>query len=572
MSHTHSRPRRWRRVLAAATAGLTGLSLAAVTGAPAIAEPPRVAPTAAAAVPTLLWRPCRDGFECASVRVPLDHDDPSGRKIRLSVVRLPAADPDQRIGALFLNPGGPGGSGVDIARGLGPVLPLELRGRFDIVGFDPRGILRSTPLRCYRTEEASYRHLPQEPFPITRRQETRQIQLFRKFAAACDKRGGRILEHMSTADVARDMDLMRQAMGDEQLNYLGFSYGSMLGQNYANLFPDRARAVVIDGVLDPVAWSTGRGNGRRVPVTARLRSAEGARDTLRAFFRLCDRAGAECAFSGGARQRFVALSRQLKRTPINFGGGDRFTYRDLVSVALGGLYSSFDYPYLARFLAGIERASGAGAGRAPSPKAAAAAVEEGLAGLRTRLGLDQEPYPNFVEGFPGVLCSDSTNPRSYARWRTAADDAERTQGRFARLWLWNGGPCGAWPKRAGQDRYTGPWTAPTAEPVLVVGNSFDPATPLSGAQAAAGLLPNSRLLTYAGWGHTAFFSGNYCVDRAVTDYLVTTEPPDAGTVCQPAGSPFGPVAARTAAERRAFTQVIAATLPASVRQALAPRS
>jgi pimeloyl-ACP methyl ester carboxylesterase len=518
-----------------------------------VAAPASGAPAASAAAARVSWSPCRDGFQCGTLYAPLDYDRPDGDTIGVSVIRLPAASPDERIGSLFLNPGGPGGSGVDIARGLAQFLPLELRGRFDIVGFDPRGIMRSTPLRCYDRFEQSFQDLPRFPYPVTRKQVRVQKAADGRFAEACRSHGGPILRHMSTADVARDMDLLRQAIGDPNLNYLGYSYGTELGQTYANLFPDRVRAMVIDGVLDPQAWAGKGPRGTTVPAGTRLASAQGAGRTLRAFFRQCDAAGSHCAISGHSRAKYRALVKAVADHQV-----PGFKKSDLIGISLGALYSPSSWPDFARFLRQLTRASGEKA-------------ENSLLALRDELGLEparQEPYPNFVEGFPGVFCADTTNPDNYRAYRRGALSSKQAYGYFGPIWNWIGSVCAVWPDRAQQDRYTGPWTAATPNPVLVVGNHFDPATRYQGAVKASHLLPNSRLLTYAGWGHTAFFQGNFCVDAAVTAYLTTTNPPAEGTVCQPNGSPFGPVQARAAARR---TAGLAATLPPAVREAFRGR-
>jgi pimeloyl-ACP methyl ester carboxylesterase len=543
------------------------VALTLVAGGPAASARPRAtaapAPTAGDAVPSMRWTACRDGFQCATVQVPLDHDRPDGAKISLALIRLPAGSPARRIGSLFVNPGGPGGSGVDVVRGVGKFLPLQLRARFDIVGFDPRGVARSTPLRCFRTFDEALSVLPPFAFPVTPRQEDRWRAADLTLAAACARRNPPILDHMSTADVARDMDLLRAAVGDARLNYLGFSYGSYLGVTYANLFPGRTRAVVLDGVLDPVAWSTGRGlEAETVPFTTRLGSAVGAQRTLGEFLRLCDAAGRDCAFAGHAKRRYAALAQRLRRSPlviINPGGStSRFTYADLIAISLGALYAPFVWPDFAGFLAELEaRASAASLGRR------LVAVRAGLGVAAAR----QEPYPNFVESFPGVACSDSVNPDTFAAWRRAADLAERRQGYFGPLWTWASSVCEPWPG-AGRDRYLGPWNARTSSTVLVVGNFFDPATPHRGAVAVSRLLPNSRLLSYAGWGHTAYLSGNFCIDSRVTAYLVTTRVPPAGTVCRPEGSPFGPSEAARTAQQAAAMTLRAATLPSAVRRAL----
>ena len=212
------------------------------------------------------WTPCHQGtgfpFECGVLQVPLDYSNPQGASIKLALVRLPASDPSHRIGSLFLNPGGPGGSGVDFAVAAAPFLyGGAIQGSFDIVGFDPRGIDRSTPLRCFDSSDEWGPIFTKFAFPRTPREE----QLWQKadlyLVDNCAHRGNPILDHMATADAARDMDRMRAAVGDEKLTYMGVSYGSYLGVTYANLFPNHVRAVIVDGVLDPIAWATGVDRG-----------------------------------------------------------------------------------------------------------------------------------------------------------------------------------------------------------------------------------------------------------------------------------------------------------------------
>jgi pimeloyl-ACP methyl ester carboxylesterase len=516
---------------------------------------------AAAAAPPVSWVACGDAFQCATVPAPLDYDRPRGTQIGISVIRLAAGDPRQRIGSLLVNPGGPGGSGVDFVRAVATSLPAELRARFDIVGFDPRGINRSAPLRCFDTYEQAVAVLPPFAYPETPAEERQQRISDGELAAACARHGGAILNHMSSADAARDMDLLRRAFGDRKLTYLGYSYGSLLGQNYANLFPKNARALVIDGVVDPIAWATGRGGeARSVPVGTRIGSADGAGRTLREFFRLCDAAGPQCSFSGGASGRFAALGKRLRGHPATVvdpftGETTTISYNDLIAVTLGALYDAHVWPDLAFLLADLQR------------QLSPAVLGQRLAAIRAKLGLAQEQYPNDVEGSPGVACSDTVNPSSFAAWQRAADRAERRDGYFGRIWNWAWSSCRSWPRTAGQDRHLGPWTARTSAPVLVVGNYFDPATRYQGAVAASRLLPNSRLLSYAGWGHAAYFiAGNQCVDSYVTRYLLTGRVPAAGTVCRPPASPFAP-AVRATSVGPALT---AAVIPGPVRQALRP--
>ena len=545
-----------------ATSPLVALTVLALTAAVLLATVPSPA-RAAAPTQQIRWSPCEGrSFECATLPVPLDYDNPEGPRILLSLIWLPATNPEGRIGALLMNPGGPGGSGVDLVRGIAEFLPPVLRARFDVVGFDPRGIARSTPLRCFGTpkqwDPAFWADLP-----LTLADVAIVAAADRYLADACDQRAGSVIDHMSTADVARDMDLIRAALGDEQLNYLGYSYGSMLGTTYANLFPDRVRAFIIDGVLDPIAWTTGAAGERDLPFSTRLRSDAGAQATLDEFFRLCDEAGPDCGFTGYSAQRFAALRAKLLEGPIMVeldGETFPFSYSDLVFSTLGALYNPFSWPFHAQFLAAIEA------------NASSEALGARLADLRTSLGYVNKRgfprYPNFVEGFPGVACSDSDNPDTHADWFVAAEAAEAQFGYFGRAWTWLSSICAVWPGVA-EDRYVGPWSSVTANPVLIVGNFFDPATRYEGAVTVAGLLPNSRLLSYAGWGHTVVGGVSSCIDSAALAYLLALVLPAEGTVCQPEFTPFAPIPPEAKAVGAQMQRTgRAALLPEAAKRAL----
>jgi pimeloyl-ACP methyl ester carboxylesterase len=491
----------------------------------------------------IVWSPCyRDtglgDFECGSLSVPLvysgkndgsgnDDDDRArgnddgGARISIAVVRLPASDRQHRIGSMFINPGGPGGSGVDFALFARFLFSPDILARFDVVGFDPRGIFRSTQLRCFNSPEEWGPYFTPFAFPSNDEEEQAWIKSDRFLDKACAARGGAIRDHMSTANVARDMDRLRAAVGDKQLTYVGYSYGSYLGVTYANLFPSRVRALIVDGVLDPVAWATGVGReGDTIPFSTRLRSDQGAQATLQEFFRLCDR-GAGCAFAPKSAKRYAELAERLRDEPLLIrdpATGQvlfEFNYSLLIANTLGAMYDSASWPGFAQFLAFLEAQAG------PDDLKASLAAFHASLGLPARLA---DP--------------DSDNPDSYSAWSRQGALADKRFGYFGRIWTWASSICAEWPGRD-KDRYVGPFTRSTANPVLVIGNNFDPATRYEGAVTVSGLLPKSRLLTVHGWGHTSIFV-SACADAAVTAYLVNLTLPARGTVCQQDLVPFAP--------------------------------
>lgn len=528
---------------------------------------PLPAAQAAPAVSRINWSPCYQQFgpyECGTLQVPLDYDNPGAAAISLALIRLRATDPAHRIGSLFLNPGGPGGSGVDLVLFAGQFLYTpEVRARFDVVGFDPRGISRSTALRCFGTPKQWEPYFTTFAFPMTMEEADAWEQADRYVDDACAQRGTKIIDYMSTGNVARDLDLMRQAVGDELLTYAGYSYGTFIGQAYANMFPNNFRALVIDGVLDPIAWTTGEPGQEALPFSTRLHSDMGALATLTEFFRLCDANPATCAFAGPTptAERYDALAERLKANPLVFpqpdGSVATFGYSNLVGNTLGAMYDSFSWPSFAEFLAVLDQLA------APATLAAKLQAFQVEAGLITKRGFPQ--YPNYIEGFPAVACADSDNPDSYSAWWQAGIAADAQFRYFGRLWTWVSSICAAWPG-GNNGRYMGPFTAQTANPVLVVGNLYDPATRYQGAQKAAALLPNSRLITLNGWGHVSV-ALSACMDQYVSDYLLSGALPPVGTVCNQDLVPFVDITAAAAsgqaAEMRANLNAI--TLPDAVK-------
>jgi pimeloyl-ACP methyl ester carboxylesterase len=513
--------RRWT-TLATAGALVAGLlSVVPASTAGAAQSPP---------IPKLAWHACESapGYECATAKVPLDYDNPRGATISLAVSRIKATDPKRRIGSLFLNPGGPGGSGVQFLQSVGQDLYSdEVRARFDLVSFDPRGVAGSTPLTCFKTQDQADAATAPFSFPVTAAEEKAWVGFDRAYAGSCKKYAGPIINHMSTADVARDMDLLRQAVGDKKLTYAGYSYGTYIGSVYANLFPDKVRAVIIDGVIDPVSDATGRGlEWVRKPVDARLESEQGAYQELQEFLRLCDAGGPNCAFSAGnPKARYDALAAKLRKHPLELPDGEVVTYADLISQTLGALYRADNFPGLAEYLQGLATAS------ASRVKAARAA-------------LAVPAYEQGAEGFYGVWCTDSLNPASVSYWARAAKAADKKWPYFGRAWNWEASICVRWPGHD-SDRYLGPFNKRTANPVLVIGNRWDPATRYEDAVSTSKILGNARLLSVSGWGHTSLFS-SACADSKASAYLLTGALPAKGTVCKPDAVPFAQPANRSA--------------------------
>lgn len=507
-------------------------------------------------------------FECASVNAPLDYDGSDRGTIKLAVVRIPAADQANKIGSLFTNPGGPSGSGVEFTLFAAPqAFSPEIRANFDIVGFDPRGVLLSTPARCFGNYKRITQNLANFAYPSNDAEIATWLETDARIQDSCAQRGNRIIDHMSTANVARDMDLLRQAVGDDQLNFVGFSYGSMIGSTYANLFPDNVRTMVLDSALDPVDWTSGYGDeGSTIPVGARLDSDVGAQEALDHLFELCDAAGPEgCPLAPDSASRFAAVHAALVEEPftntIEFFDPEtgevfieEFTFRasDLIGEVLGILYGGDIWPIATFIVADLEAqlagpppppdfriqlAKDLRALRADQPTSFAAragawqgsTAAGGTASYLPSTGVPK--YFNFLEAFPGVFCSDSDNPTDINVWKEVA--AERRQvSYFADLWTWQSSICAGWPG-VDEDRYAGPWDAVTANPVLILNNEFDPATPNSGAISLDALLGNSQLLTVdGGRGHIAFQSSE-CAKAAAEQYLLTTVLPPADLTCGP---------------------------------------
>jgi pimeloyl-ACP methyl ester carboxylesterase len=490
----------------------------AVAGAVALLLP---APAAAQAQERPDWAACAPGLECASVPVPFDWEQTDGRTLSLSVIRRPASRPEQRIGSLFINPGGPGDSGVGAVIERGERLDALTGGRFDIVGWDVRGSVASSPVLCFPGPAERLGFWGDAPLPGTPAEEPAYLALTTGLAQRCGAENGDLLAHISTADTARDLDHLRALVGDRQLTYLGESAGTLIGQTYANLFPHRVRALVLDGVVDAVAATTG--------IEAALATTLTDVDRLfDAFASRCEAAGPDrCALAGEGpvRPRLMRLFERLRLGPLPAPAADppgELTHAEALTVLkLLALASPAVWPEAARQLA--EASGGDGS-----------AIE-----MTARLARS-EPFRRQIEANVALACADGPARSDAAHWPGVVRRLEEVSrfGGAVMGWL-IGAPCASWPARSA-DRYTGPWTATTRNPILLVGTRLDPNTPLVNAQRTERRLGNAVLLTHDGYGHLSSQDPSGCVQRAMGRYLVGLVTPRRGTVCASDRQPFDP--------------------------------
>lgn len=454
----------------------------------------------------LTWTPCGEPFQCSRLRVPVDYAAPSGPTIELALVRLPATDPARRLGSLLVNPGGPGASGVEYARAAQSAITAAVRERYDVVGFDPRGVGASAPVRCQSAAETDA-WLAADGSPDTPAEEQRLEALATALATRCAQRGGALLAHMGSADVARDMDVLRAALGDPKLAYLGKSYGTYLGATYAELFPTRVGRLVLDGALDPRLSAEQLAAGQ----------AAGFEQALRAFAADCVARGG-CPLGGGVPGVLATVDRVLAaadRAPLPSRSGRPVTQSLVVLGIALPLYDHTAWPELRQAL--TEAAGGDGTSLLL------------FADIYTGRQADGSYRDNSNDAIYAVNCLDHPDTETLPQVRADAAALTRVSARFGAYLAWSDRPCVRWP--------VPPETTPHAiraegaAPILVVGTTRDPATPYAWAQGLAAQLATGVLLTYDGDGHTAYAQGSACVDRVVETYLVDGTPPAPGTRC-----------------------------------------
>lgn len=446
--------------------------------------------------------------QCATVAVPVDWNDaanPQAAQAQLAVIRVPATG--DRIGVLMVNPGGPGASAVKTVAGMGAALAdTEIGRHFDLVGFDPRGVGNSTPqLRCRTDAEFdAYRREPMADYSPAG--VARIEQLYAQFAQMCvDKMGVEFLANIGTASAARDMDVVRAALGENQINYLGFSYGTQLGAAYAEHFGDRVRTMVLDGAINPGLD----------PIAARIRQMTG-------FQKAFERYAADCAQSAGCPlgtdpTQFVARYRQLVdplvQRPAYTSDPRGLSYADAITGTVNALYSQRYWTYLTSGLLGLQRGTDAG--------------DLLLLADDYQRRDEYGRYTNQQDAFLAIRCVDAPYPTDTASW-VAADAQVRQVAPFIAYGSFTGfaprDVCAMWP--APPTSSPRPASSPGPGKTVVVSTTGDPATPYSAGVDLARQMQAS-LITFEGTQHTVVFNGDACVDTAVVNFLVDlTVPPD----------------------------------------------
>lgn len=451
----------------------------------------------------LAWESC-DGGECATLTVPINYEEPDGATIELSLLRVPAGG--DRQGSLVINPGGPGGSGVDYAMSAGMVISDDVRSQYDVVGFDPRGVARSAPIECFDDAQMDD-YLGADPTPDDAAEEAASEEMLKEFAAACEQNAGDLLGHVSTVEVARDMDVLRAALGDDQLDYLGASYGTFIGATYAELFPANVGRFVLDGAVDPNMSSLDMGLGQ----------AAGFEQATREYVQYCIDNG-DCPLGDDVDSGMAGITEFLDELdahpiPLSDDVAGEVTEGWGVLGIIVAMYDEAGWPILTTALSSAQDGDGE--------------MLMLLANLYASRGSDGSYDGNGMQAITAVNCLD--------RGAEPIPDQDEVLAQFEEVaptfgrYLAGEGACAYWPVQA--QTILEDYDAEGAAPILVIGTTRDPATPYEWAQALADTLSSGVLLTYDGDGHTAYGRSNDCIDGTVDAYLIDGTVPEDGKSC-----------------------------------------
>jgi pimeloyl-ACP methyl ester carboxylesterase len=456
----------------------------------------------------LAWSKCGPN-QCAKLTVPLDYSHPDGDTVKLHVLRVPAKNPSRRIGSLLVNPGGPGASAEGYAAAADVIVTKPVRAAYDIVGFDPRGVGLSSPIRCLSDRELDS-FLGGDPTPDNKPEEQQLADAAKAFGDKCKANVGPLLGHVSTIEAAKDMDVLRAALGETKLDYLGKSYGTLIGATYADLFPTKVGKMVLDGVLAPNLTTSQVNEGQAV----------GFETATRAYVQSCVNQGncplGDSLDSGMARLR--DFLKALDATPLPVVDDP---YVKQLTEGWGSLGIAEPMYNQARWneLTDALRAAFVGKGD-PLMKLANDYAH------RTGRGTY---YDNLMQAIYPVNCLDRPDSKDLAHYESDARLFSVNAPTFGPLMAWGSIPCGFWSVPA--NNAPKKIAAAGSGPIVVVGTTRDPATPYKWAQALASGLESGHLITFNGDGHTAYTRSNACVDDAVDAYLLKGRVPPAGLRC-----------------------------------------
>lgn len=477
-------------------------------------QEPGTSPTGGApAESTVQWRDCQDEAEklagtplsgtkaeCGELTVPQDWAKKDGPTFTLSLLKLHKTGNRPRIGSLLVNPGGPGASGVELAAFTALFLPTEVRQRFDVVGFDPRGVGRSTQVSCISDADKDT-VTAASPDPVSQADFDQQAAKAREIGAGCGQKYGDTLSLFNTEQTARDMDAIRAAVGDPKLTYLGYSYGTLLGAVYAQLFPTTIRALVLDGAMDP----------RQDDVTASEGQAAGFERAFDNFAADCRKRGSSCPIGPDAR---ATVQQLLKAPPVPGRGSEKraATSGYTMLAVVSALYSQEQWRTLTKALDNL---------RDGDPTGVFALADQ--YNDRDRSGR----YNNQIDANTAINCADEATPPTLPKIRELQSTWRAKYPLFGAPLAMSLLACAVWPAK--HDPYpTG--AAVGAPPIVVVGTTGDPATPYENTPKLARMLGTGIVLTWEGEGHTAYPQTG-CVRNAVNRYLVNLQTPTDGTTC-----------------------------------------
>lgn len=451
----------------------------------------------------LAWSTCQGGFDCAVMRVPLDYAQPAGESIDISLIRLKSA---HAIGTIVVNPGGPGGSGIDYVRAARVITTDTLRASYDLVGFDPRGVGQSTPVHCM-TDAQTDEYVAADGSPDTQAEIDDTVRIVTGLANGCAAKSPSLYSHVDTVSAARDVDILRAALGQPRLNWLGKSYGTFFGATYADLFPQNVGRMVLDGAIDPTLSNEQMAHGQ----------ALGFENALRRFVADCV-THKDCPLKSGGDAGYRQVLRMLDRLdahPVRLADGRTFTQAMGVTGVVGSLYD--------KVYGWAELRS---------------ALDDALSGNFEMLAQTVDLYTsrddnghysnNSNDAIVAVNCLDRPDRATVAQTEVLAAQWAAEAPAFGAYLAWSNVACTYWQTPAtGMPHVITAQGSPT---ILVVGTTNDPATPYPWAQALASQLADGVLLTLDGDGHTAYMQGSACIDQAVDRYFLTGQV-TAGITC-----------------------------------------